>query len=90
LIGATGILGVTDLAFRPEDGALFGITFGFTAQDTNAVYLLSPTNAGATLVGPHGFDLSVMSGRAFGPIPEPASGMLVLGALSVLLRRAKR
>lgn len=70
---------VTDIAVRPEDGALF-------ASDslTDAIYTIDKQTGAATLVGPYGANLDFMVGLAFSPT-DPAScfaGTVNLGAAS--------
>lgn len=88
-VGSTGVGAMADLAFRPEDGVLFGA--GSTA-DTNirAIYRLDVSTGAASLVGtypsPSGGS-SAISGLAFSPAPEPSASLLAVLAMPVLLGR---
>jgi hypothetical protein len=71
---------LTDLAFQPETGILYGIDNG-VGLHPDALYTINPTTGQATLVGQTGLGNEL--GLEFAPIPEP--GTLSLAGLAALV-----
>jgi hypothetical protein len=80
---------ISDLAFRPEDGALFGITHVGPVETYRSTYLLDPQTGGATRLGAYDPGISTMAGLAFGvAVPEPAAAALwTIFCVAALARR---
>jgi hypothetical protein len=92
LTGAATVIGemgtpIADLAFRPGDGALYGIPYGLTAADQR-LFRINPVTAQVTVVGNFSISNLAMSGLAFDAtiVPEPGSAM-ILGGMTLLIRR---
>lgn len=87
-VGPTGVADMHDLAFRPEDGALFGS--GSTANSSiEAIYRLDPATGTSTVVGTYPTPNSpffVVRGIAFSTVPEP-TGFLTPCTLMLILGR---
>lgn len=86
-VGDLGFGGFSDLAFHPADGRLFGATY------SQGLFVIDPLSGAATKLGDYAAapSISVMSGLAFGAVPEPATASLLSAALAMgLLRRRRR
>jgi hypothetical protein len=87
-IGPTGTpsgVVIGDLAARPEDGVMFGVT----SAGSNNVYRVNTTTGAATLVGPANVSGSI-NGLAFSPIPEPTAAALLAAPVITMLGRRRR
>ena len=78
------------LAFRPEDGTLFGITHTGPPETYRSLYIIELATGTATRLGYTTLNEQSMAGLAFGAfVPEPGMGMLVLGGVILLARRRR-
>ena len=91
LVSTLPVTSISDLAFRPEDNQLFGITHaGGTPEMAASTYVIDLATNTATKLGGYGQNEVTMAGLAFGPaVPEPGVGMLVLGGAVLVARRRK-
>ena len=91
LVSTLPVTYISDLAFRPEDNQLFGITHaGGTPAMATSTYVIDLATSTATKLGPYDQNEGTMAGLAFGPaVPEPATGMILIGAMTIALRRRK-
>jgi hypothetical protein len=90
LVSTLPVKYISDLAFRPEDSQLFGITHSGQEVTTPSTYVINLATNTATLLGPYGHGETGMAGLAFGPaVPEPAVGMALIGAMAFLMRRRR-
>jgi hypothetical protein len=82
---------ISDIAFRPEDNTLFGITHGGPNETQRSTYRIDPATGAATRLGPYGLNITTMAGLAFGPgVPEPGTALAALGGATLLLGRSRR
>src|SRR5262249_9805630 len=63
---------LTGIAFRPTDGALFGLTTQGSTTATNALFRIDPITGASTLVGQTGLSSIIEGDLAF----DPTSGLL--------------
>lgn len=82
-VAPVSLVSAFDLAFRPEDNAMFVADSG-----TSSLYTMNPATGAATLVGPYGNTANIV-GIAF-LTPEPGTVVLCLAGLAFLVRRASR
>jgi hypothetical protein len=81
LTATVSFLNMSDIAFRPEDDALFIGTY-------DSLYSVNPQTGAAINLGTSGQGVTTMSGIAFGPaVPEPGVGLSVAAGLAVFARR---
>ena len=81
-------INMTDVAARPEDGVMFGVTAKLQPGEDDSLYQINTTTGTATLIGP---DFSLPQpypdfyGVAFSPaVPEPSTlALAVLGLAAV-------
>jgi len=90
LVSTVPVTYMSDLAFRPEDGALFGITHVGPVETYRSLYTIDLPTGNVTRLGYTSQTETTMAGLAFGPaVPEPASGMGTICAAILLLRRRR-
>jgi hypothetical protein len=95
LVTTVPVESISDLAFRPEDGQLFGISqFGPIATQ-KSLYAIDLVSGNATRLGAlePGTAFLAMNGLAFGPgtfVPEPASAMMLAPLMLMVMRRGKK
>ena len=84
-IGDMGFGNFSDLAFHPADGRLFGAGYN------QGLFVIDPLSGAATKVGDYAAapSISLMSGLAFGVVPEPTSSVLAFLCAAGLLRRRR-
>lgn len=63
--GQTGFM--SGLAYRPQDGFLYGLTQNISTNFTNQLVRLNPTTGVATAIGPHGMSTYIEGGMAVDP-----------------------
>ena len=92
---------LSDLAFRPEDDALYAITHNGSSGLDRSVFTINLATGAATRLGFYGEEVEIMAGLAFGPaeaeaqfaqlaLPEPGTAaVLVFGALAMAGRRRR-
>src|SRR5258705_6236464 len=90
LLSTTSVTYISDLAVRPEDGTWFAITHQGPVDTYRSLYTLDIVTGNATRLGYTTMNETLMAGLAFGAfVPEPGTGMLVLGGMILLARRRR-
>jgi hypothetical protein len=67
-------LAISDVDFSPVGGRMYG------SSHVSGIYAIDPLTAVTSKIGEYGREGVLMSGLAFGPVPEPAGGCALLAA----------
>jgi len=90
LVSTVPVTSMSDLAFRPEDGTLFGITHTVPPETYRSLYIIELATGTATRLGYTTLNEQSMAGLAFGAfVPEPGAGILLLAGM-ILLQRTRQ